>query len=40
VDTALLNKYLWRDRMGNIPMPPPQHNVFPATVDEKKKDLD
>ena len=40
VDTALLNKYLWRDRMGNRPMPPPQHNAFPATVDEKKKDLD
>jgi DNA-binding beta-propeller fold protein YncE len=40
VDTALLNKYLWRDRMGNVPMPPPQHHVFPATVDEKKKDLD
>lgn len=40
VDSALLNKYLWRDRMGNIPMPPPQHNVFPAAVDEKKKDLD
>ena len=40
VDTALLNKYLWRDRMGKVPMPPPQHNVFPATVDEKKKDLD
>jgi hypothetical protein len=29
VDTALLNKFLWRDRKGEIPMPPPQHNVFP-----------
>ena len=42
VDTALLNKFLWRDRMGDAPMPPPQHNVFPATVANKssKKDLD
>ena len=30
VDTALLNKVLWRDRMGDAPMPQPQHNVFPA----------
>jgi hypothetical protein len=30
VDTALLNKFLWLDRMGGAPMPPPQHNVFPA----------
>jgi YVTN family beta-propeller protein len=30
VDTVLLNKFLWQDRMGNTPMPPPQHNVFPA----------
>lgn len=30
VDTALLNKSLWQDRMGETPMPPPQHNVFPA----------
>jgi hypothetical protein len=28
VDTALLNKFLWRDRKGDIPMPAPQHNVF------------
>jgi DNA-binding beta-propeller fold protein YncE len=42
VDTALLNKILWKDRMGDIPMPPPQHNVFPATVATRtaKKDLD
>jgi len=42
VDTALLNKSLWKDRMGDAPMPPPQHNVFPATVANKssKKDLD
>ena len=42
VDTALLNKILWKDRMGDIPMPAPQHNVFPATVATRaaKKDLD
>jgi len=42
VDTALLNKALWKDRMGDIPMPPPQHNVFPETAADKssKKDSD
>jgi DNA-binding beta-propeller fold protein YncE len=40
VDTALLNKYLWQDRMGNIPMPAPQHNVFPATREDQRKDTD
>jgi DNA-binding beta-propeller fold protein YncE len=42
VDTALLNKFLWQDRMGDIPLPPPQHNVFPATRGDKTsgKDLD
>ncbi len=42
VDTALLNKFLWEDRMGNIPMPPPQHRVFPesAASTTAKKDLD
>jgi DNA-binding beta-propeller fold protein YncE len=42
VDTAFLNKVLWKDRMGDAPMPPPQHNVFPATAANKvpKKDLD
>jgi YVTN family beta-propeller protein len=29
VDTAVLNRYLWKDRMGATPMPKPQHNVFP-----------
>jgi len=29
VDTALLNKFLWKDRKGDRPMPVPQHNVFP-----------
>jgi hypothetical protein len=42
VDTALLNKFLWKDRMGDIPMPPAEHNVFPATAGNKgsTKDLD
>jgi DNA-binding beta-propeller fold protein YncE len=42
VDTALLNKFLWKDRMGEVPMPAPQHNVFPATSAEKagKKETD
>ena len=40
VDTTLLNKALWKDRMGDIPMPPPQHNVFPATAGDKGRDLD
>ncbi len=31
VDTALLNKFLWKDRKGDTPMPAPEHNVFPLT---------
>ncbi|HTQ58717.1 MAG TPA: beta-propeller fold lactonase family protein [Candidatus Solibacter sp.] len=31
VDTVLLNKALWKDRKGDIPMPAPEHNLFPAT---------
>jgi hypothetical protein len=46
VDTAFLNQTLWQDRMGNAPMPPPQHNVFSATKPTvsgralKQKDFD
>ncbi|HKV26276.1 MAG TPA: hypothetical protein VJN93_16895 [Candidatus Acidoferrum sp.] len=42
VDTALLNRALWKDRKGNEPMPPPQHNVFPASSADgnSKKDPD
>ena len=29
-DTALLNGILWRERKGDVPMPPPRHTVFPA----------
>jgi hypothetical protein len=41
-DTALLNKFLWQDSMGDIPMPAPQHNVFPASAPNRVsgKDLD
>ncbi|HLH08724.1 MAG TPA: beta-propeller fold lactonase family protein [Terriglobales bacterium] len=34
VDTAKLNKILWRDRMGKRPMPKPQHNVIPESAKE------
>ncbi|HYK38845.1 MAG TPA: hypothetical protein VEU98_02405, partial [Candidatus Eremiobacteraceae bacterium] len=41
IDTALLNKILWQDRMGEAPMPSPQHNVFPenlaVSVDKSKR---
>jgi hypothetical protein len=46
VDAAVLNQALWQDRMGDTPMPAPQHNVFPATQEAKSsqkakgKDLD
>ena len=37
INTALLNKILWRDRMGSAPMPPPRHAVLP---DSKPHDDD
>src|SRR6267142_657277 len=42
VDTALLNKFLWQDRMGNVPMPAPRHDISPQSDPAKKqrKDLD
>ena len=46
VDTALLNQFLWQDRMGDKPVPALQHNIFPATQEtksrrkSKEKDLD
>ena len=27
-NNVVLNRFLWQDRMGAIPMPPPQHHVF------------
>ncbi|HXP23921.1 MAG TPA: hypothetical protein VN807_07250, partial [Candidatus Sulfotelmatobacter sp.] len=32
-DHVVLNKFLWQDRKGQAPMPPPQHNVFPPHDD-------
>jgi hypothetical protein len=42
VDTALLNRFLWQDRMGNVPMPAPRHDIFPPSDSAKapRKDLD
>jgi hypothetical protein len=43
VDTALLNKFLWKDRKGDMPMPAPEHNVFPVPEPAKqpsRKELD
>ena len=31
INTALLNKILWRDRMGDAPMPQPKHTVLPES---------
>jgi DNA-binding beta-propeller fold protein YncE len=30
---ARLNEVLWRDQMGNLPLPSPRHTVFPAGGD-------
>jgi hypothetical protein len=42
VDTALLNRFLWKDRKGDIPMPSPEHNVFAASglARRSTKDVD
>ena len=29
-DNVVLNRFLWQDRMGQVPMPTPRHNVFPS----------
>ncbi|HET8965060.1 MAG TPA: hypothetical protein VFN20_02510 [Candidatus Acidoferrum sp.] len=39
VDTALLNKFLWQDIMGDKPMPEPQHNVLPASTEEARQEF-
>ena len=38
IDTALLNKILWRDRKGDIPMPPPQHTIFAQKASKDPDD--
>jgi hypothetical protein len=30
-DTEVLNRILWREAKGNVPMPKPRHAVFPAS---------
>jgi hypothetical protein len=43
-DNVVLNQFLWQDRMGDTPMPAPQHNVFPASTDasatRRPRDID
>ena len=39
VDTAVLNKFLWLDAMGDTPIPEPQHNVLPASTVEAHQEL-
>ena len=31
INTALLNRILWRDRMGDVPMPEPKHTMLPES---------
>ena len=40
VNTAVLNRYLWQDRMGSRPEPAPQHNVFPPDSPSRKSARD
>jgi len=40
VDTAVLNKFLWQDRMGSRPEPLPQHHVFPPGSPSRKSARD
>jgi hypothetical protein len=34
-NNVVLNQFLWHDRMGNTPMPEPQHNVFPPSSESE-----
>jgi len=36
VDSSLLNRILWRDAKGNIPMPAPRHTIVPQTSRASK----
>jgi len=38
VNTALLNRILWRDIKGNAPMPAPRHTIFPAKTRDDDDD--
>jgi hypothetical protein len=43
-DHVVLNQFLWHESMGDTPMPPPQHQVFPPSeiggADQKSADPD
>ena len=34
-NNEVLNSILWRDRKGDVPMPPSQHSVFPAAAGQR-----
>ena len=36
-DNTILNKFLWQDRKGNIPMPAPSFNVFPPSSSANRE---
>ena len=36
VNAAVLNKILWRDRKGGLPMPSPKHTVLPQSKQQDK----
>jgi hypothetical protein len=31
INTAVLNRILWRDRKGGTPLPAPKHSVLPQS---------
>jgi hypothetical protein len=33
-ESSVLNRFLWKDRMGTNPMPAPQHHVFPPSDED------
>jgi DNA-binding beta-propeller fold protein YncE len=37
-DNVVLNQFLWRDRMGNVPMPAPNFSVFPPSPKPAKNE--
>jgi hypothetical protein len=39
IDSALLNRFLWQDAMGDKPMFVPQHNVLPASTEEARQEV-
>jgi hypothetical protein len=34
-DNRVLNSILWRDRKGDVPIPPSQHTVFPVVDGQR-----